>query len=165
MLTSSLLVSCTLAPFHHHSSIHPGLHGHTNPTDGGSSNVVTSASQTSHVGPSITTTATMARDLVRYTTASPIDYCRAQPDNYAAVEPGSKCRRYFRCANYSKSVYLCPGKLVFNGQRCVHPSDYQCHNSSIIESNVSSLPVPAPIASPVETKNEVIFCLINFKWI
>lgn len=163
LLTSSLLVSCTLAPFHHHSSIHPGLHGHNNPTENGnsgSSSMVTSASQANHVGPSITTTATMAtttaREVVRYTTTSPIDYCRGQPDNYAAVEPASKCRRYFRCANNSKSVYLCPGKLVFNGQRCVHPSDYQCHNSSIAESTVlPSLPVPSPIASPVEAKNEV----------
>lgn len=61
--------------------------------------------------------------------------CRSKPDNYALADYGAKCRRYYRCSSPSAvtaSVYLCPGKLIFNGSRCVPSSDYICNNSTTV---------------------------------
>ena len=59
--------------------------------------------------------------------------CRSKPDNYAVADYATKCRRYYRCTSSlitSASVYLCPGKLVFNGSRCVPSTEYLCLNST-----------------------------------
>ena len=64
---------------------------------------------------------------------TPAPDCRSKPDNYAMADYGAKCRRYYRCSSsaaVTASVYLCPGKLVFNGSRCVPSSDYVCNNST-----------------------------------
>lgn len=124
-MVSPVLVA-SLAPFHHYP---------TESTANGGNYVVQRTSTSSP----------------RLTTTNSVDYCRGQADNYAAAEPGSKCRRYFRC-NGTTRIYLCPGKLVFNGHKCVHPSEYSCHNNTIEQ---AILPVPAPLPSPVETKLEV----------
>lgn len=125
-MTSPLLVA-TLAPFHYSS--------YGQPTE--------STPKGNHVVPTASPVATT----LRYTTISPIDHCRGQPDNYSAAEPGSKCRRYFRCNNNGRqSIYLCPGKLVFNGQRCVHPTEFHCNNISTADPLV--LPAPSPLPSP-----------------
>ena len=100
------------------------------------------------------------------TTTAPYEhYCKGRPDNYSAVEPGTKCRRYFRChspriGQKSPSIYLCPGKLVFNGQKCVHTSEYQCQNATqFIQS-----PTQAPVDTKVDTKAlEVSFCNLNLQ--
>lgn len=129
-MTSPLLVA-TLAPMAFHYS------GYGNPTEN-------PPPKGNHVVPSVSPITTT----LKYTTISPIDHCRGQPDNYSAAEPGSKCRRYFRCNNNGRqSIYLCPGKLVFNGQRCVHPSEFHCHNSSVMADPVV-LPAPSPLPSP-----------------
>ena len=136
---ASLVAS--LAPFHHYQA--------TGENTSNGNHVV--HQRTSTYSPVMTTTA------LRFTTNNPVDYCRGQAENYAAAEPGSKCRRYFRCNGAARpSIYLCPGKLVFNGQRCVHPSEYNCHhNSTSIESSNTSLPIPTPISSPIDSKLEV----------
>lgn len=60
------------------------------------------------------------------------DLCKGRPVDYAAPEPGSKCRRYFRCtASSSTSVYLCPGKTLFNGDKCVNPTEFICINDTL----------------------------------
>ena len=61
--------------------------------------------------------------------AHSIDHdCRDRPDGYSAPVPGSKCRRYYRCGQKEASIYLCPGKNVFDGHRCVPPTggDFIC---------------------------------------
>ena len=85
-------------------------------------------------------------------------WCQDRADNFAAADLTSKCRRYFRCIGGRKSVYLCPGKTVFNGQRCVHPADFSCAPApSAIPATVPTT-VPPPettTIAPVEAKSEV----------
>lgn len=61
--------------------------------------------------------------------------CAGRPDGFSAPLPGSKCRRYYRCGPKEASVYLCPGKNVFDGHRCVPPTsgDFIC---DVVEKSV-----------------------------
>lgn len=55
--------------------------------------------------------------------------CDGRVDGYYQ-DAESGCRSYFYCASGLKATYVCPGKALFDGQRCVEPETYQCPNSS-----------------------------------
>lgn len=65
--------------------------------------------------------------------------CQGRPDDYAAAQVGFKCRRYYRCnRQQGVSIYLCPGKQVFNGHRCVSPSEHVCDDNQVIVNTPSN---------------------------
>lgn len=55
--------------------------------------------------------------------------CDGRVDGYYQ-DGESGCRSYFYCAGGMKAVYVCPGKSLFDGQRCVEPDVYTCPYSS-----------------------------------
>ena len=55
--------------------------------------------------------------------------CNGKPDGYYQ-DAESGCRSYFYCASGMKAIYVCSGKTLFDGQRCVEASTYQCPYSS-----------------------------------
>lgn len=44
--------------------------------------------------------------------------CDQLPDGLH-LQPGSHCRAYFRCSLGYKSVFICSGDSLFDGERCV----------------------------------------------
>jgi hypothetical protein len=55
--------------------------------------------------------------------------CDGRADGYYQ-DGESGCRSYFYCAGGMKAIYVCPGKSIFDGQRCVEPEVYTCPYSS-----------------------------------
>lgn len=128
MACASFVVVSALAPFNHYPAyVTANAASNVNVPDTNSANNGQSSANSTTLRPPTTTKAAYDQ------------YCKGRADNYSAAEPGTKCRRYFRChssslrtsGQKSPSIYLCPGKLVFNGQKCVLPSEYQCQNTTI----------------------------------
>lgn len=143
LVTSPLLVA-SLAPFHYADNP-PAYQDRGSPVRVAT---ISPASSSSTVGNKST---------------SPANTCFDKPDNYTAIEPGTKCRRYFRCSGGARqSVYLCPGKLVFNGQRCVHPSDFDCTSQSPTTQTVrSSSPSPPVDVKRPEVNQTICIPMLN----
>ena len=55
--------------------------------------------------------------------------CDGRADGYYQ-DGESGCRSYFYCAGGMKAIYVCPGKSIFDGQRCVEPEVYTCPYTS-----------------------------------
>ena len=81
--------------------------------------------------------------------------CTGRPDNWSAADAASKCRRYYRCVAGKKSVYLCPAKNVFNGERCVPPAQHECAAASTTTAAAVSTTPTAVTAPPIESSSEV----------
>lgn len=51
--------------------------------------------------------------------------CAGRADGYYQ-DGESGCRSYFYCTSGHKAVYVCPSRMLFDGQRCVEAEAYRC---------------------------------------
>lgn len=66
--------------------------------------------------------------------------CDRLPDG-PHPQPGSRCRAYFRCSLGFKSVFVCSGDSVFDGERCV-PGGHCSEDTGVAVASQLSLQQP-----------------------